>query len=110
MTEFYSGRGDALPDDLVAAPRADASGDGRGYPGRPGDCPSGNPPLQPLRAGGLKDCPRSERPHKVTRAWERLVVRTGEQDPRRAGVLRATWPSPALPEYLTEKAGKGVLP
>lgn len=36
------------------------------------------------------------RPRKVTRAWERLHVRTVERDPRRVGVLRAAWTAPAL--------------
>jgi hypothetical protein len=51
-TDCCSGRADALPDDLVVAPRADASSDCRAHPGRSGDGPSGNPPLQPLRAAG----------------------------------------------------------
>ena len=54
---------------------------------------------------GLQDRPRSGRPRKVTWAWERLLVRTVEQDPRRVGVLRAAWTAPALTEYLAEKTG-----
>jgi transposase len=33
------------------------------------------------------------------------VVHTVEQDPRRAGVLRAAWTAPALATYLAERTG-----
>jgi transposase len=53
----------------------------------------------------MQDRSRSGRPRKVTRVWERLLVRTVEQDPHRVGVLRAAWTAPALTEYLAEKTG-----
>jgi len=54
---------------------------------------------------GLLNAPRPGRPRKVTPAWEGLLVRTVEQDPRRVGVLRAAWTAPALANYLAEKTG-----
>lgn len=57
---------------------------------------------------GLLNQPRPGRPRKVTPAWERLLVRTMEQDPRRVGVLRAAWTAPALADHLAEKTGVRV--
>ena len=60
-----------------------------------------------MRGGlwGLLNAPRPGRPRKVTPAWERLLVRTMEQDPRRLGVWRAAWTAPALADYLGERTG-----
>jgi transposase len=59
---------------------------------------------------GLQDRPRSGRPRKVTRAWERLLVagahgRTGSP-PRGRPACRLN--RPALTEYLAEKTGVRV--
>lgn len=54
---------------------------------------------------GLRDRPRPGRPRKVTPAWERLLLRLIDQDPRRVGVLRTAWTTPALAEYLAEQTG-----
>jgi len=52
---------------------------------------------------GLHHRPIPGRPRKVTPAWERLLLRLIEQDPRRYGVLRSAWTAPTLAKYLAER-------
>jgi hypothetical protein len=41
----------------------------------------------------------------LTPAWERLLVRTMAQDPRRVGVLCAAWTAPTLADLLGGQTG-----
>lgn len=54
---------------------------------------------------GLRNRPIPGRPPKVTPAWERLLLRLIEQDPRRVGVQRTAWTVPALRTYLADQTG-----
>ncbi|WP_227026862.1 helix-turn-helix domain-containing protein [Corallococcus soli] len=65
------------------------------------------------RQGGLAsltDAPRSGRPARADAAYERLLEKTVQRDPRRLGYAFARWTAPHLAEYLRQHTGTALSP